>query len=152
MRSLPSSKMGKIAKPKETQEESSIRKLQKRIQQGKNNPQDLEKLASEPEKCLLSHSPLDQLVLASKIDDTVHQLIQKLETNIKVLKRLVRIPRTKEVMKTIDTRSSLGIQILKLVNSHVQLDVTQPLVQTRWEINDGELKPISPEGLQMEKM
>ena len=152
MYSLPSLKMGKIAKSKETQEQASVRKLQERIQQGKDNLQPLNEVTSEPVKGLLSPSPLDQLVLASEIDDTVNQLIRRLETNTEILKRLVRIPRTVKVMKTIDTRSNLGIKLLKLVNSHIQLDITQPIIQTRWEIRNGELKSISPEGLKMEGM
>ena len=137
---------------KETQEQASVRKLQERIQQGKDNLQPLNEVTSEPVKGLLSPSPLDQLVLASEIDDTVNQLIRRLETNTEILKRLVRIPRTVKVMKTIDTRSNLGIKLLKLVNSHIQLDITQPIIQTRWEIRNGELKSISPEGLKMEGM
>ena len=101
---------------------------------------------------LSTHSPLDHLVLASKIDDTIHQLIERLEANVKMLRRLVTIPRTREVMEMIDIRSNLGVQIFKLINSHVGLDVTQPIIQTKWEICRGEMKPITPETPEIEKM
>ena len=136
---LPSSKMTKIVKPKKTQVESSARKLQTRLQKGKRE------LVLETVNDLSTHSPIDQLVLASKIDDTIHQLIGRLESNVKVLRWLVTIPRTREVMEMIDIRSNLGVQIYKLINSHVGLDVTQPIIQTKWEIRRGEMKPITPE-------
>ena len=143
--------MTKIMKSRETQEGSSVRKMQERIQQGKDNLQNLSEVAPEQAKGVLPPSPLDQLVLASKIDDTIHQLISRLEKNTEIMKNLVKITRTAKVLKTVDARSNLGIQLLKLVNSHVQLDTTGPLVQTRWEVRDGELKPISPEGPKTKK-
>ena len=143
---LPSSKMTKIIKPKEPQEGSSIRKSQTRIHQGKRE------LVLETVNDLSTHSPLDQLVLASKIDDTIHQLIGRLETNVKMLRRLVIVPRTQEMMEMIDIRSNLGVQIFKLINSHVGLDVTQPIIQTKWEICRGEMKPITLETPKIEKM
>ena len=136
-------------RPKRTHERSKVRKLKRKIQQGKTE------LVVEAVSItdLACHSPLDQLVLASKIDVTIHQLIEKLETNVMMLGRLVSSsPRTQEVVKMIDDRSNLGIQILRLINSHVGLDVTRPIVETMWEICSREVKPITPEAPEAKKM
>ena len=136
-------------RPKRTHERSKVRKLKRKIQQGKTE------LVVEAVSItdLACHSPLDQLVLASKIDVTIHQLIERLETNVMMLGRLVSSsPRTQEVVKMIDDRSNLGIQILKLINSHVGLDVTQPIVETMWEICSREMKPITSEAPETKRM
>ena len=84
--------MASTIKEEETEESSSIKKIQERIQESEGTSLPKEKLTPKPVQGLLSPSTVDQLVLAAKIDNTVCVLIQRLEANLDIIKKLIKLP------------------------------------------------------------
>ena len=85
---LPSQKMASATEVKEVGGSASVTEV--REVGGSALPP--EGVTPKPSVELLSHSAVDQLVLAAKVDNAVHKLIQRLKVNMEILKKLVKIP------------------------------------------------------------